>query len=155
MVIDIDSGTNGRLPGTGSRASAGSVRMMFLASALLITSLALLAIEVFANAAGRKPAAPGLPLRYDAATGVTVARHEALVQFRTAGRALTCTYMSARSPAMASVACPNGYGAIAGACGDADPGDILVTWRGTGWSCPERAPGKNRAASVGVLCCKY
>jgi len=135
-------------------ASLGSLGWTFLVSALLAVSLTLLSVVVFARASARKPAAPVPILSYDPAAGVSSMRREAVVQFESSGAPLTCTGMSTRSPA-GRVVCPQDYGAVGGGCEGADPGDLLVTWGGTGWVCPKRESGRTGAVSASVLCCKY
>ena len=134
-------------------ASVGLLTLTLLVFALFTASLALLGAAKFEHAAARKLAAPAGPV-YDPATGVVSVRREAIVESKSDGRLLTCMRASALSP-VGRVVCPKDYGAVSGSCGGAAPGDLLVSWEGTGWACPELEPGKRGAVSVSALCCKY
>lgn len=103
---------------------------------------------------GRPHPAPAPALDYDPATGISSIRHEAVVQFESIGEPPACAYVSARAPATA-VVCPEGRGAIMGACDGGVKGALLVSGGDTGWICPKLEPGRKGAVSASAMCCKY
>lgn len=145
------------VPAAGSAprpALAARLVWTFTMVALFSAGLAALAVAWLERAAARKHGGRLERGVYEPASGVSSMRREAVVEFEVGAAPLACTYISTRSPG-GRVVCPQDYGAVEGDCDRAVRGDLLVTWRGTGWVCPELGPGRKGVVSASVLCCKY
>lgn len=131
----------------GWSASAG--RVALLAAVMTPTLIALVAYER-CQAVKQAAAAAAVP-RIDTRAGAVLLHSKAVIELPPSNRPTTCSYVAAPG---ARVLCPAGSGAIEGACEDGAPGDLLVSWAGTGWLCPAPRPGAADQRTASVLCCK-